>query len=92
MGKLGWLRCKLHRGMFSGEYAIVVQTTAGKFLTFFAPDDFLQPGKRPAGSEEVDGKIRVDVLDEQAGVIYLPREPFEGSRFIRVPANVLGMA
>ena len=92
MGRAGWLRCKLHRGMFSGEYAVVVETNDGRVLTFFAPDDFLQPGRRPAGSEEVEGRVRVQVLDEGSGVVYLPREPFEGSPFIRVPPNVLAVA
>ena len=92
MGKPAWLRCKIHRGMFSTEFAVMVETKEGMILTFFVPEEFLQFQRKPSGSEEVEGQIRVHVLDENSGVINLPREPFEGSRFIRVARNVLAFA
>ena len=92
MGKTGWLRCKLHRGMFSDEYGVIVETSDGKFLTFFAPKDFVETQRQPKGSEEIDGKIWVQILDEETGTVILPREPFEGNRFIQVSTNGLAPA
>jgi hypothetical protein len=77
--------------MFSDEYGVIVETD-GQILTFFVPNDFIQTFRRPVGSEQVDGKVRVHVLDEEGGVIYLPREPFEGSPFICVSPDLLEAA
>jgi len=92
MSKPGWLRCKLHRGMFSDEYAVIVERSDGKLLTFFAPEDFVDAQRKPKGSEEIDGKIRVQIVDEKTVAVILPREPFEDSRFIQVSISGLAPA
>jgi hypothetical protein len=91
MWETGWLRCKVHRGMFSNEYAVVVET-GGQLFNFFAPTDFVQIDRPPQGLEAIDGRVRVHVIDGPNGLVYLPGEPFEGSPLIRVSSSALAAA
>lgn len=94
MARQGWLHCRVLRGMFSDEYAVIVKTLEGQLLSFFIPKEFVQIARSLSETEEIEGKVRVDVLDEDGNtrIIGLPREPFEGSRFARVAKEVLALA
>lgn len=89
-----WLVCSVHLGMFSDEYAVLVRTIEGQWLSFFIPREFVEISHRPTGNEEVEGKVKVEVFggDEHSRIIGLPSQPFEGPRFARVSKEVLALA
>lgn len=52
-----WLKCKVHKGMFSDELAVAVDTLSGD-ASFFVPRDDVM------GSVGQEGRVRVHVFEE----------------------------
>lgn len=52
-----WLKCKVHKGMFSDELAIAVDTLSGD-ASFFVPRSDVE------GSVGQQGRVRVRVFEE----------------------------
>lgn len=67
---IGWLKAKVNRGQFPGEYVVVTSTSDGQVISMFAPDDVVDAKKN---------LVRVEVLDSSgdAALVYLPAKPFE---------------
>lgn len=78
-----WLRCSLEPGMLRGEYAVEMDTSAGR-ISLFAPEDKVNPDQN---------LVRVDVVQDNNGggvLVYLPAPPFEiPSRTVRVPQSAV---
>jgi hypothetical protein len=78
-----WLRAKVNRGQFPGEFTVVTSTSDGQVISMFAPGEVVDPAKH---------LVRVQVLESagDAALVYLPVKPFEGpSQTIRVPMREL---
>lgn len=76
-----WLKCRsVSEGILPGEYAIVTSTSDGREISLFAPENYVRPD---------EGLIRVTVLERspEAFLIYLPADPFEVSRTVKVSAK-----
>jgi hypothetical protein len=83
-----WLSCRISKGMFPEEVAVVVSSSEGQQLSFFLPKDRVEFG------EAGQGLIRVVVLDEdeRVGLVALPAEPIEGPQVAKVPRAALSAA
>ncbi len=77
------IKCSLAEGMLSGEYAVEMETTAGR-ISLFAPEDKVNTDRE---------LVLVDVVQDNNGggvLVYLPATPFEiSSRIVRVPQNTV---
>lgn len=79
----GWLKARVTRGQFPGEFAVVTSTSDGQSISLFARDDVVDVTRN---------LVRVEVLDStgDAPLVYLPARPFEiVSRAIRVAKGEL---
>jgi len=68
--KTYWLKCEINDGMLPGEYAIATKTIEGKFISLFAPKDFVDKEERLL-------KINILNIFTDRLLIYLPFSPFE---------------
>ena len=86
-----WLRCKIRRGQFSGEYVVQGDTVDGQGFSLFAePSDVRIDACREVGQDETTGGwIRVEVVDRQDGIVLvrLPSEALERGYFVSVRAS-----
>jgi hypothetical protein len=77
------IKCSLAEGMFSGEFAVEMDTSAGR-ISLFAPEDKVNTER------EV---VLVDVVQDNNGggvLVYLPATPFEiSSRTVTVPQSAI---
>lgn len=84
-----FLRCKISRGQFSREVAVRGATFDGTGYSLFAEKDDVEFDGPLQGFEEVDGWMRVEVLQEERGLalVRLPAEAFENGYFLTVNAD-----
>jgi hypothetical protein len=78
-----WLKCSLGPGMLPGEYAVEMQTSDGRTISLFVPEDKVRADER---------LISVHILEENSGasLVRLPSPAFEiSSRTVKVPSNTL---
>lgn len=76
-----WLKCSLEPGMLPGEYAVEMQTSEGRTVSLFAPEDKVRANDR---------LIRIEILKENsvASLVCLPSPAFEiSSRTVEVPSS-----
>jgi len=89
------LSCRIAKGMFPDEVAVIVSTAEGTQLSLFISGKCVTLGSGHAVSglsgEGVDGKIPVRLIDrdERFGLVSLPADPIEGSRVAKVSRNLL---
>lgn len=70
---MDFIRCTLRPGVFSGEWAVQLQSQEGP-VSFFADRSLAQPSETPSNGEPVTGKLRVSVLrrEPEKALIRLP--------------------
>lgn len=67
--KQGWLKCRVLKGMFSDERAVVVRMKNGNTTSMFVPSSSVK------GEVDHDGKVRVEVFEGDGAVwAVLPTE------------------
>lgn len=85
------LRCKVGRGMFSGELAVRGTAADGVEFSLFVPKECVRYREPVEDPTSVDALLCVNVLAEEAGrvLILLPGEAFENGRTVTVDAQQL---
>jgi hypothetical protein len=80
------LRCMISTGQFSEEVAVSGQDYAGAQYSFFISRKFVEFEGEPARGCEVDGWLRVRVLDRKQDLVLvrLPGRTFENGSTITV--------
>jgi hypothetical protein len=64
-----WLLCKIVKGMFSDELAVLVRTTSGEEVSVFVPRDRVQ------GSVDEEGRVKIRSFEAQSKLwAVLPNE------------------
>jgi hypothetical protein len=51
----GWLKCKIFKGMFSDEKAVLISSLEGREISCFVPKELVQ------GGEDAVGKVQVKI-------------------------------
>lgn len=79
-----WLKCKVTRGMFPDEVAVVVEVVEGVPVSFFL-------ARNDVRLRESEQAIPVSVLrsEGKVRVIALPQPSLEGPSVVRVPEEAL---
>lgn len=83
----GKIPCNLSQGMFGNEYAVEVELSDGKIVSFFADKGLVE-----TNDSKESGYIKVSVVlcGEGTSKILLPSEAFEsGTRWVEVPKGRL---
>ena len=80
------LRCQVSPGMFSGEVAVRGRTADGTEFSLFVPDDFVEYDPPVIAGEPVDGRLCVEILDSDCGLLLvrLPGQTFENGQTVTV--------
>lgn len=90
-----WLACKVAKGLFPDEVAVVVATADGQRISFFMPLSRVRfaGGRTVVPDDEVEAQVPVEVIDRNDffGLVSLPGDPLEGSRVAKVAASLLAM-
>ena len=81
-----FLRCRVSRGLFSGEAAVSGVSADGTEFSLFVGDDFVEFDAPPGASDAVEGWLRVTQLAEEGGLVLvrLPGQTFENGRTVTV--------
>lgn len=81
-----WLNCTVTEGQFTGEYGVQGQLFNSEQFSMFVPESYVQVRETPSQGKRVDGLIKVNVLDEEGGLVLvsLPLPSFENGRTITV--------
>jgi hypothetical protein len=85
------LRCKVYPGMFSTEFAVVVEDCEGQNFSLFAPRDTVRVDREPTLDEPVDGWMKVQLVKRAGNVIavWLPDTTMEGCQYLTVRLDQL---
>jgi hypothetical protein len=85
------LRCKVYPGMFSTEFAVVIEAFDGQNFSLFAPRDTVRVDREPTHDEPVDGWMKVQLLRRVGNVIavWLPDTTMEGCQYFSVRPDQL---
>lgn len=85
-----WLLCRVAQGLFPDEFAVSVQAEGG-VLSLFVPQRQVRLAGNAPASGLVDGRLRVDLLDEddRFGLVALPASAIEGGRTAKVQRHLL---
>ena len=86
-----WLRCTVSPGQFPGEFAVSLQSADGHGYSLFAPEEDVDPSQIPSEGIQVDGWIRVSIVDENGvlALVRLPRQAIENGAFVTVRKDQL---
>ncbi len=86
-----WLRCEVAPGIWSGEVAILCNTSEGITISFFAPEAEVKVSSTRSGSDDQTSLVRVSVLDssDDYSLISLPSTPIEGKQTVKVRSDQL---
>ena len=82
----GLLKCKISPGQFTNEYAVSGEMFDGEGFSLFACKEDLQCSEFPEGKTTVPGWIRVQILDEEEGLmlVRLPQRALENGDTVTV--------
>jgi len=85
-----WLKCKVSSGPFPSELVVLSTSSQGAF-SLFAPKDVVRVEAIPAAGTEIDGLLKVRLLESQGELrlVGLPVTPLESSRTITVQSSQL---
>jgi hypothetical protein len=80
-----YLSCRVSRGLFSDERAVSGRDFRGVEFSLFVPEEVVESANLQ-GDESVDGWLKVEILDEQGGLLLvrLPGQAFENGRTLTV--------
>jgi hypothetical protein len=80
------LRCKVYPGMFSSEFAVVVEAFNGRIYSLFADRDKVRASGTPTLDEPTEGWLKVSVLEGEGDniLVQLPQTTIENGRFLSV--------
>lgn len=80
------LRCKMRRGMFPSEVAVLIELADGSTASAFIDREDVTLDKEPEGEEVVNGCVRVYLVEEKKGIalIDLPQPTVINGTRVRV--------
>jgi hypothetical protein len=86
---MGLLKCKISPGQFTDEYAVSGEMFDGEGFSLFAYKEDLECSEFPEGKTTVPGLIRVQILDEEEGLmlVRLPQRALENGDTVTVRAD-----
>jgi hypothetical protein len=85
------LRCKVYPGMFSSEFAVVVEAFNGRAFSLFAPREKVRVDQEPTLDEPADGWLKVQLLKQEGNLIlvWLPDTTLESGQYLSVRLDQL---
>jgi len=88
------VRCMLNRGVFRGEWAVLIRSVSGQ-LSLLVDEYFVEFGGKPIDGEAVPGHLHAQLIgekDEDAPLVQLPVHSSPQANRVRIPRQEIVFA